>query len=182
MNHSDKAQAVYERADQLVRLCRELDYGAITAHQPLAVAALQRVVEALQLPPVRAEGSRDDQADPAAEDKLAVLERRRQFIEALGKAELGPRVGKLYYSNAAGRQIAFREAPHKRGLPAFDLVVSADFSPVEGYHGIFIGSRDVASCVLPLDAQCWQVRERATFDSLEQMVDVVSLLSAGFPL
>lgn len=188
MNHSDRAQAVYDRADQLMRLCRALDYRAIAAHEPQAVAALQRAIEELQLPGWSGAAGRQTLLTPPAspapvpEDRAAQLEWRRRCIEALGRAELGPRVGKVYYSNAAGRQVPFREAPHKRGLPVFDLVVGADFSPVEGYHGIFIGRADVSSCVLPLEGGCWQVRERVPCDGLARMVEVVSLLSAGFPV
>jgi hypothetical protein len=80
--------------------------------------------------------------------------------------------------------VAFRDAPHKLGLPQFDMVVGPDYAPVSGYHGVFIGNQEVMSCVLPLPAEShqWQVRERQRFSDLTQVVDLVSLLSAGFPV
>jgi hypothetical protein len=179
MNNNDKARALYEQAVQLVDTCRRLDYAAILAHRPEAVAALSQAVDALRL-----ELPRRPPADLAPAVAATAQKRRRRLVEALSHAGLGSRLGKLYCSAVDERLVPFREVPHKRGLPAFDMVVAADFAPVDGYHGIFIAAGEVFSGVLPLpaDAFDWQRRERVRYTDLEQMVDRVASLSAGFPV
>jgi hypothetical protein len=200
MTDNDDVQAVFEQAEELLQLCRSLNYRAIVAHDPAAVGALREAVRILRQS-IRSEESLADytatrprrtarsstpntiRAKPgAARDKL--LERRRRCVEALSLAGLGIRLGKIYCTTDERRQVAFRETPHKTGLPQFDMVVGPDFSPVNGYHGIFIGEQEVMSCVLPLPGEShqWQVRERERFADIAQMVDLVGLLSAGFPL
>jgi hypothetical protein len=157
------------------------------------VAALQDAVRTLRQTLPRSDEALNNyattQKGPTAgaqtlESKDVILERRRRFVEALSHAGLGDRLGKLYFTDAERRQIAFREAPHKLGLPQFDMVVGPDYAPIAGYHGIFIGQQEVMSCVLPVPVgnHEWQVRERHRFASLEQVVDLVSAMSAGFPV
>jgi hypothetical protein len=64
------------------------------------------------------------------------------------------------------------------------MVVGADYSPQAGFHGIFVAEREVMSCVLakPFDTQQWEIRERHRFATMDQMADLVSMLSAGFPV
>jgi hypothetical protein len=180
------------QAETLVALCKQLDYQQIIAHDAKAVAALQDAIRLIRGSlPIKDEALSDyaerqsvHVAEPVVIDKAALLERRRQFVEALGRAGLADRLGKIYASGAETRLIGFRDAPHKRGLPQFDMVVGPDFSPIAGYHGIFIGTQEVFSFVLPhpADDHIWQVRERHRFNALERMVDLVSMLSAGFPV
>jgi hypothetical protein len=194
LSNNDKIQTIFEQADELLRLCKGLDYEAIVAHQPAAVEALQDAVRVLkQSLPRNDEGLNNyaqrqqgptAAAPQPAESKDALLERRRRFVEAFSHAGLGDRLGKLYCTETDRRQVAFREAPHKLGLPQFDMVVGPDFTPTAGYHGIFISNQEVMSCVLPSPANAhqWQVRERHRFADIEQVVDLVSMLSAGFPV
>lgn len=186
-----------QRAEELTRLCRSVDYQSVLAHDSEAVAALQDVLQVLKktLPrdnedlgdyasaqsatrPKRPEGPETDA------EKKALLERRRHFVEAFSQAGLGNRLGKIYSPLDDRRLIAFREAPHQEGLPKFDMVVGPDYSPISGLHGIFISSQEVLSCVLPSpgEAHQWQVRERHRFANNLQVVDLVSMLSAGFPI
>jgi hypothetical protein len=117
-------------------------------------------------------------------EKAALLERRRHFVEALSQGGLGKRLGKVYSSVDDRRLLAFREVPHQQGLPKFDMVVGPDYSPISGLHGIFIGAHEVMSCVLPSPAEShhWQVRERHQYTKPSQVVDLVSMMSAGFPI
>lgn len=197
MSNNESVQAVFEQAEELLRLCRGLNYQAIVAHDPNAVTALQEAVRLLRNSVRRGDGEslanyagaqvqRRPQGEPAplAGGKDAQMERRRRFVEALGAAGMGERLGKLYCTSAERRQVAFRDAPHKTGLPQFDMVVGPDYSPINGYHGIFISGQEVMSWVLPEpgDSHQWQLRERERFGDIEQLVDMVGLLSAGFPL
>lgn len=179
------------QAETLVGLCKQLDYPQIIAHDPKAVAALQDAIRLIKGTLPRGDDMLADYAQAQASvsappiiDKGAQLERRRLFVEALGRAGLADRLGKIYSTGAEARVIPLRDAPHKRGLPQFDMVVGPDFSPQAGFHGIFIGSQEVYAFVLPLPAEenIWQVRERHRFSELERMVDLVGLLSAGFPV
>lgn len=191
MNKKDNLRERIDQAEQIIQLYSRLDYAAIIAHEAKAVAILKDVVNTIRGPAGKARGDSRDAAErqdsPAPvefpDDKAALADRRRLFVEALSHGGLGPRLGKVYSTNAASRVVAFRDVPHKLGLPAFDMVVAADFSPQAGYHGIFIGAREVMSFMLlaPFERP-WHLRERHAFSSNEQMVELVSLLSAGFPV
>ena len=190
MSHKDDMDHLLRQAVDLLEMCKRLDYQQIIAHKPEAVAALKDAVRIIRgsLP----EGDeflenyalKSEVREPAAVDKAALLERRRQLVEAFGQAGLAERLGKVYSTEAAQRLIPFKDIPHKQGLPQFDLVVGPDFSPQGGFHGIFIGEKEVMSCMLPLpcDTVRWQIRERHRFANLDQVVDLVSMLSAGFPV
>lgn len=186
-----------QRAEELTRLCRSVDYQSVLAHDSAAVAALQDVLQVLKktLPPggdnladyasAQAPMRRKHSETPEAQaEKKALLERRRHFVEAFSQAGLGNRLGKVYSSLDDRRLVALREAPHQMGLPKFDMVVGPDYSPVNGLHGIFISGQEVISCVLPSPGEehQWQIRERHRFANNLQVVDLVSMLSAGVPI
>jgi len=190
LDNKNKLQAQLDRALSLLQLCQRVDHAAVLAHEPVAVETLHEVVRILRssllaedLFPSASEPDEDEPA-MAQQGKSALLERQRRFVEALSRAGLGDRLGKLYCSTAERRLVAFREAPHKRGLPQFDMVVAADYAPLSGYHGIFVGAQEVVSCVLPLPAEShqWQVRDRHRFSDATRAAELVSLMSAGFPV
>lgn len=194
MDNKENMKELIQRAEEFTRLCKSVDYPSVLAHDSAAVAALQDVLQVLKktLPgnsddlgsyasAQRAARQRTESPESDAEKK-ALLERRRHFVEAFSQAGLGNRLGKIYSSVDDRRLLAFREAPHQDGLPKFDMVVGPDYSPVSGLHGIFIASQEVMSCVLPADSNQWQVRERHRFANNLQVVDLVSMLSAGFPI
>lgn len=192
MDNNEKPISRYDEAGRVVRLCEALDFEGIVQHRPKAVSALQNVVRTLNLTLPRRTGERlqaDDGAataprPPNADDNAELQQRRRLLVESLTRAGLGDRMGKIYSTITDERLRPFREAPHKMGLPAFDMVLAPDFSPEAGLHGIFIGAQEVASCLLPGadSTRTWQVRERARFGNLEELADIVSLMSAGFPV
>lgn len=196
MHNKEKLNELLQQAEHLLSLCKRLNFQSVAAHDPQAVASLHDVMRQLSdtLPRAGDQNLEDfarrqsgptavKPAEPAV-DKAEVQERRRQCVESLTHAGLADRLGKVYSTDAATRQIALRDTPHKQGLPQFDMVVGADYSPQSGFHGIFIGSHEVMSCVLtkPFETQQWQIRERHRFSNLEQMADLVSMLSAGFPV
>lgn len=179
----------------MVEASRRLDYPAILAHHPEAIAQLKQVAAELRLDLGRLRPVSDEalaeyaQVQPQPKmrpvaPQPSVQERRRACVEALTKAGLGGRLGKLYSSTAAQRLVPFKEAPHKRGLVPFDMVVAADYSPGEGYHAIFITATEVLSGFLasPAESHGWQLRARATYANMAQMVEKVGLMSAGFPV
>ena len=197
-DNKDSSQALYNEAGRIVRLCETLDFEGIVQHRPNAISALQNAVRVLNVPLPR--GGNDGlgeyavaptspkpaepEAPIAAEDKALLQQRRREVLESLSQAGLGGRLGKVYSTSIEGRLQPFRDVPHKNGLPGFDMVMAPDFSPESGLHGIFVAAQEVMSCVLP-GAEAnrpWQVRERARYSTPEELVDIVSLMSAGFPL
>ncbi len=196
MDNKGNMKELIRRAEEFMRLCKRVDYQSILSHEPAAVAKLQNVLQELKKTLPRSDESLENYAQvqpapptrvaaPESEDeKVALLARRREFVEALSQGGLGNRLGKVYSSLDDRRLLAFREVPHQQGLPKFDMVVGPDFSPVSGFHGIFIGAQEVLSYVLPspADSHQWQVRERHRFATNAQLVDLVGLLSAGFPV
>lgn len=189
VNSKDDIQQLMNQAVDLVEMCKRLDYQQIIAHKPEAVEALKDAVRIIR-GSLAGEESLENYAskpvvrEPTPAEKAALLERRRHLVEVLGHAGLAERLGKVYNTDASQRLIPFKDIPHKHGLPQFDLVVGPDFSPQSGYHAIFIGEQEVMSCMLPApaDAGHWQVRERHRFANMDQAVDLVSMLSAGFPV
>lgn len=195
MDNKENMKELIQRAEEFTRLCKSVDYQSVLAHDEAAVAALQDVLLVLKKTLPRNDedlgnyasaqaGARQRAAPESSAEKKALLERRRIFVEAFSQAGLGNRLGKIYSSTDDRRLLAFREVPHQEGLPQFDMVVAPDYSPVGGLHGIFIGSQEVMSCVLPSPSEShqWQVRERHRFANNLQVVDLVSSLSAGFPI
>jgi hypothetical protein len=197
LDNKENMKELIDRAEEFTRLCKSVDYQSVLAHDAAAVAALQDVLQVLKKTLPRGgedlgnyasaqAGARQRAASPesSSAEKKALLERRRHFVEAFSQAGLGNRLGKIYSSLDDRRLLAFREVPHQDGLPQFDMVVAPDYSPVAGLHGIFIGSQEVMSCVLPSPSEShqWQVRERHRFANNLQVVDLVSMLSAGFPI
>jgi hypothetical protein len=200
-DNNDSSKALYDEAGRIVRLCETLDFEGIVQHRPNAINALQNAVRVLNVslprrggdglgeyasaqPAPRLSTTTDTPPEVSAEEKALLQQRRREVLESLSQAGLGDRLGKVYSTSAETRLQPFREAPHKNGLPAFDMVMAPDFSPESGLHGIFVAAQEVMSCVLPgADAnRLWQVRERARFSTPEELVDFVSLMSAGFPV
>ena len=186
---NDNVQRLLRQAVDLVEMCKRLDYQQIIAHKPEAVAVLKDVVRVIrgslgENESLENYASKQQVRERSPEDKAALLERRRHLVEVLGHAGLAERLGKVYSTEVSQRLIPFKDIPHKHGLPPFDLVVAPDFSPQSGYHGIFIAEQEVMSCLLPTPADTlqWQVRERHRYADWEQAVDLVSMLSAGFPV
>jgi len=188
LNKKDNLQKRLHKAEEIVQLYKSLDYAAIVRHESAAVAGLREVLRVIRPPSAQPRDELSNYAGVEVAPKGAMhdvgsAERRRAYVEALSVAGLGQRLGRVYSSTAETRVVAFRDVPHRIGLPDFQLVVAADYSPQAGYHGIFVNAQEVVSCLLAAPGeQPWQTRERHRFASVQQMVEMVGLLSAGFPV
>jgi hypothetical protein len=186
------------QAVELIERCKRLDHQQIIAHKPDAVAVLKDVAGIPSSPdvtsstavtssdsikPIENSTIKSEIGEPTPAAKAALLERRRLLVEALGKASMSAQVGKVFSTESPQHLLAFKDISHKLGLPQFDLVVGPNFSPQDGYHGIFISEQEVTSCLLPLpydDSTPWQIRERHPFANIDQVKDLINMLSGGF--
>lgn len=164
-----------------------LDYKAILAHEEKAVAKLNRVLQKLSINPARVRdplgnyASRQSGARATAQPELSRKDRVQLLTDTLAKEGFGERLDKVYNSFSKDRVTPIDRVPHHRGLPGFQIVVAPDFAPISGMHGIFIVGNTVRSFVLPSDSQGgWQLVRQKDFASMEQMVELVTLISAGF--
>ncbi len=132
-----------------------------------------------------------DDMDMAGLDSVSIAESasgpfngKDDIIEALAAEGLDGRAGLVYNSFSDSRTIPFSQAHHRRGVPPFDVVVAPDFAPVSGMHGVFISTTEIMSIILPSDNATadWQILKRKEFNSAEEMIDYLSLISAGFDL
>ena len=191
-------------AEKLVSACKTLDYSGIVQHNPQQVARLKQVLSDLSIVARRSRESLEDYAGKQAvpsvergasvqakslgqiiESEEAVLARRSSMEEILKKEGFEERIAKVYNSFSSDRITAFPQVSHRRGLPPFDVVLSADYAPVAGLHGIFVTEKELMSIILPSDTQPsgdWQVLKSTTYQGLEEMVEKVTLLAAGFDL
>lgn len=197
------SDSILSQADMLLLACKKLNYRRILDHDPNEIAKLQAILKELTIEPMSSDGLVDYAEQPAQktpaptpapnpapadqtdDPKEVQLARRKQVLEYLRGEGFGDRVGKVYNSFASTRSIHFREVPHRRGLPSFDMVVAPDYAPVAGLHGIFITKTQVLSMVLASDAGTaaqWDMLKCQDFYSVEQMTELVTLLSAGFEL
>lgn len=184
------------RARQLLQAIAPLDYTAIVAHHPDAIAALRQALVVLGLRPAPVDEplanyaqtqapAKPARREPDADQRRSQMQAmQRHLVEALSHSGFGDRLGKVYDSKAARKLIAFKEVPHKRGLPGFALVVAPDYAPASGIHAVFMNAQEVWSAFLPHpgDQYQWQVRERRRFTSVQEFTELVTLLCAGFPL
>lgn len=185
--------AIRAQARQLLDAVAALDYRAITAHQPVAVAQLQQALRLLGLveadpPPAAATRSAVNAAAAGGslpQDSRGALQAvQGQLLEALRHAGFGDRIGRVYDSGTVHKLVAFKDVPHRRGLPTFALVVAPDYTPKAGVYAVFMNAQEVWSAFLPHPAEAyeWQLRERRRYSSVSQFIEWVTLLSAGFPL
>jgi len=125
-------------------------------------------------------------ADTRAALDLDTVERQGQIIESLSAEGFSERSGNVYSSFVKSRSLPFKQVPHRIGLPDFDVVVAPDFAPNPGLHGIFISAGEVMSITLAIKegntAGQWQIEKQKDYSSEEQLVDYVTLMSAGFEL
>ena len=178
---------IINQADQLVNAVRGIDLEAVVAHQPEAVQHLEAVLVMLN-------AARSDEAkeglqsecggEPQQESRADQLVRHSQILGSLKKEGFDGRLGKVYNSTSDDRMMEFRLVPHREELPAFDMVVAADYTPSAGLHGIFISAKQVYSVFLaaPTDQNKWQVLKSRSYQTMDEMIEIVTLLSAGFDL
>ncbi|MEE8056304.1 MAG: hypothetical protein V3T17_00500 [Pseudomonadales bacterium] len=200
------SDAILADADKLLAACKKLDFNGIANHDAAEVSKLKSVLIELSIKIAHSKDALDNyaskQAGPKAgghasgsrlntdteqtiESKKVTTVRRQKMLEYLQQGGFRERIGKVYNSFSRGRSAVFQDVPHRRGLPPFDLVVSADYVPVAGFHGIFISDSELMSIVLSSDSQSgedWEILKRKSYQTLEEMVEMVTLIAAGFDL
>lgn len=191
----DASNPVLANADTFLDCCDRLDFQSIFENQKDALRTLRVVMDELDLAPLTKEqikGLRS--AEAITVDSSAVVshvaasdpkeERRQEIIDEIEAQGFGDRLDKVYDSFADGRSRLLSKVPHRHGLPFFNTVIAADFAPTSGLHGIFISNSEVISAVLPYpcEGHHWQLEIRRNYSSLAEMVEYVTLLSAGFEL
>ncbi|MGK0442698.1 MAG: hypothetical protein ACJA0N_002513 [Pseudohongiellaceae bacterium] len=110
--------------------------------------------------------------------------RQMAILEQLSIEGFSDRLGKVYNSRSEERSMEFRKVPHHKNLPEFDMIVSADYSPGAGVHGIAISEHHVMAVFLasPEEQNEWEMLKRRAYDNMEEMGEYVTLMSAGFDL
>lgn len=179
-------EKIIDQAGQVVDAIKGVDLKGVLAHEPEAVAHLEAVLALLNSdqPSANLEASESLEAVEVEESRDAMLMRHGQMLSALKAEGFDGRLGKVYNSASEDRTLEFRKVPHRKELPSFDMVVAADYAPSAGLHGIFIGAKHVYSAVLPspMEQNNWKVLKSRGYDSDDEMIEIVTLLSAGFDL
>lgn len=197
------SKTILDSADELIEASRSLDYSGIINDDDAALSQLNAVLKRLSINQFDNDDLLDDYASKQAHastakaadtfavdeainpEQSAAIERQQQIADIISQEGLQDRLGKVYNSFANDRVLEFNNVPHQRGLPPFDLVFAADYSPLSGLHGIFISADEVMSIVLPSDAggdTDWQVLKRRQYSNPDELMEFVTLLSAGFEL
>ena len=198
------SEDILSQADVLLAASQHLDYPGIIAHKPMAVEKLKAVISDLRINSGGSSellsdyaskqagpgGSQAQRAPPAAdkggrvaESEGAIKVRRQAMTQRLSGEGFADHIGCVYNSFSQSRSTPFNQVPHRIGLPPFDVVVAADFSPVAGMHGVFISANEIMSIILPSEgggATSWQVLSKKGFQNEEEMLEYVTLIAAGF--
>ena len=189
--------SLIDQASALLAVARQLDYLKILDHDRVEVAKLNSLLGDLdagravtgQLP------LESEQADIAPEVNEQAEEgspgsdefkanRQMAILEQLTTEGFADRLGRVYNSRSEERSMEFRKVPHRKNLPDFDMIVSADYSPGAGVHGIIITDHHVMSVYLasPEEQNEWEILKRRPYDNMEEMGEYVTLMAAGFDL
>ena len=208
-NVSLVSDIVLKNADALLAAFKSIDFKKILSHDAAEVEKLKGVLVSLQIAlkrptelldqyaskPSAPSGSDqgflpvlNDLAGLDATDKSSAVDRpfsgKDDIMEALALNGFASRAGLVYNSFSDSRTLAFDQAHHRRGVPPFEVVVAPDFAPVSGMHGVFISTTEIMSVILPSDNANadWQIFKRKSFSCRKEMMDYLSLISAGFDL
>jgi hypothetical protein len=193
------SQDLLQQANAVLAASKTLDYTKITKHDPPEVAKLMAVLSELNIevePSTAAPVSeRVTSGNGAGADfKPAVhqpgggdnpMANREEITAVLNKEGFSDRLAAVYNSLSPSRKTSFLQIPHRRGIPPFAVVVAPDFSPITGFHGIFISSSELMSITLAAENQTeaeWLVVKRKSFDGMEEMAEVLTLMAAGFDI
>ena len=184
------------RATALLEIARQIDYTKVLQHDRAEVAKLHSLLGELdkEQPRLPAEFSQSELQGQSAPAQQAATEaegddafkaaRQLEILEQLANEGFSDRLGRVYNSRSEERSMEFRRVPHRKNLPDFDMIVSADYAPGAGLHGIIINDHHVMSVYLasPEEQNEWQILKRRPYDNMEEMGEYVTLLAAGFDL
>lgn len=197
-------------ANALLEASKSLDFQRIVDHEAEEVAKLRAVIESLSIQRKRSDEPLDNyaskQTGPVAGVDLPSLDdmeldsgtgddalsapsdaphtSRDEIMKALVAEGMDDRVGLVYNSFSDSRTLPFSQSHHRRGVPVFEVVSAPDFAPVAGMHGVFISNTEVMSIILPSDNSSadWQILKRKAYSTADEMIEYMSLISAGFDL
>lgn len=191
MNQSTSDDEIVVVGEKVLAALKGLNYRGVARHSASDVEQLKAVLEQLGIYPP--DESLQDYASeqalprsaPAQYDEEQAQQLLKEINRQLDDEGFGERLGCVYDSFAQNRRSPFNDMP-RRGLPSFNLVVAPDFAPVAGLHGVFISDTEVMSIILPAEVQQargdWEIVKRKSFKDAEQMMDIVTLITAGFDL
>lgn len=182
-----------DQATALLAVTRQLDYLKILKHDQHEVAKLRSLLGGLNEggagmahsapKPVASEAGKGSDDDSSQREMLKA-NRQMAILEQLTIEGFSDRLGRVYNSRSEERSMEFRKVPHHKNLPEFDMIVSADYSPGEGVHGIIMTEHHVMSVFLaaPGEQNEWETLKSRSYDNMEEMGEYVTLMSAGFDL
>ena len=188
-----------DQASALLAVTAQLDYLKIIQHDPAEVQKLNSLLGDLGVgAPAIAQSSNDyyaddskasapvntDESSESTQQEDMRANRQMAILEQLTQEGFANRLGRVYNSRSEERSMEFRKVPHRKSLPEFDMIVSADYSPGAGVHGIIITDYHVMSVYLasPEEQNEWEVLKRKPYDNMVEMAEYVTLLAAGFDL
>jgi len=164
------------RARRAHDLVDRLDLQGVADHNPQAIEKLKKIGAALN---ELSEGRDVQYVAGVDEDDAPTLDadqiRRSDLIAVLSEAGLSDRLGRVYVDGQNEGTCALDLIPHREGLPDFDVCLSADHSPAEGAHGIFVSERGVFSALIPEPAtrHRWRILRSRPYDDHREMLDTV---------
>jgi hypothetical protein len=194
---------ILSEAKKMLHASQNLDYQKVLAHDGSEVEKLRHTLMGLNihwdnsLPADTVNLQKADEPrlkkplervsrgpETQAAARPGKVERQAKIVHALlGEGFIG-RSDNVYSSFVKNRSLSFKQVPHRNGLPGYDIVVAPDFAPIPGLHGIFISADEVMSITLAIvegeAAGHWQIAKQKSYHSEKQMVDCVTLMSAGF--
>lgn len=186
-----------KQANRISYITKQIDFEKIKTHEPSEVEKLNNFLSELGAgiagPVVNAganpavvDGLSEFDTEEPGKSKGAETQAARQMaiLEQLKKEGFADRLGRLYNNRYESRSMEFRKVPHRKNLPDFDMIVAADYAPGAGAHGIIITQYQVMSVYLaaPEEQNSWQILKQRSYDSMEEMGEIVTLLAAGFDL
>lgn len=197
MKNQRNFDELIKQASRISYITQQIDFEKIKAHEPSEVEKLNNFLSELgadlagpvvSIKANTAAVGRSSEPDTEESSEVGDAEtraaRQMAILEQLKKEGFADRLGRLYNNRYESRSMEFRKAPHRKNLPDFDMIVAADYAPGAGAHGIIITQHQVMSVYLaaPEDQNSWQILKQRSYDSMEEMGEIVTLLAAGFDL
>jgi hypothetical protein len=171
-------------------LARAINFEGVVNHHADAVdqlnASLSAIVgligqgELQALVAERSKSANETTAAPAPEKTPVAEAPTGSLAKALGGIGLAQRLGHVFIAKRKPSLQPLKVVPDVTGLPSFQACIAPSWSPVDGAHGIFITARAIITAVypLPFETNRWQVRESHTYESREEMIEVIQTLMA----
>ncbi len=170
----------------VLELARAIDLHAVIGHDNAAVQQLENALT--EMVSLIGAGSMKDiafrrVAKPSiskkevapAVDVMEPAPTGGSLAKALGGAGLAQHLGHVYIPKRKPPLQPLKTVPDITGLPMFQACIAPSWSPIDGAHGIFITGSSIITAVypLPFENNRWHVRESHSYDSREEMIQIV---------